>query len=51
MTTKFQQNNLPIQILAPWANIVLKSKIPDDIFQDLLKIANGIVMEIILSDR
>ena len=37
MTTKFQQNNLPIQILAPWANIVLKSKIPDDIFQDLLK--------------
>ena len=37
MTTKSEQNNLPIQILAPWSNIVLKGIIPDDIFEDLLK--------------
>lgn len=42
MTTISQPNNLPIQILAPWANIILKSKIPDDIFQDLLKMYDEI---------
>ena len=36
--TEHQHNNLPIEILSPWSNIILKSKIPDDVFDDLLKL-------------
>ena len=31
-----KQYKLPIEILAPWANIIVKTKIPDEVFEDLL---------------
>ena len=27
---------LPIQVISPWTNIIIKTKIPDVIFQNLL---------------
>ena len=36
--TEHQHNDLPIEILSPWSNIILKSRIPDDVFDDLLKL-------------
>ena len=38
MNTEQPQDKLPIEILAPWSNIVLKSRIPDNVFEDLLNI-------------
>jgi len=36
--TEQQENNLPIKILSPWSNIILKSKIPDEVFKDLISL-------------
>ena len=38
-----QYKDLPIQVLAPWANIVLKTKIPDDVFADLLSMYSEVM--------
>ena len=38
-----KQYDLPIQVLAPWANIVLKTRIPDDVFQDLLNMYDEVM--------
>tara|TARA_R100001510_G_scaffold48822_1_gene46848 strand:+ start:4662 stop:5339 length:678 start_codon:yes stop_codon:yes gene_type:complete len=35
--TEHKKYDLPIEVLAPWANIVLKTKIPDEVFKDLLQ--------------
>ena len=29
---------LPIQVISPWTNIIIKTKIPDVIFQNLLEL-------------
>tara|TARA_Y100000114_G_C11756296_1_gene327049 strand:+ start:751 stop:1431 length:681 start_codon:yes stop_codon:yes gene_type:complete len=41
--TEHQHNKLPIEILAPWANIIVKSKIPDEVFEDLLTMYHKIM--------
>ena len=43
MNTEQQQDRLPIEILAPWSNIVLKSRIPDNIFKDLLEMYDEVM--------
>ena len=35
---KLQPHTLPVQVFAPWANIVIKFKIPDNIFANLLEL-------------
>ena len=41
--TNHKQYNLPIQVLAPWANIVLKTRIPDEVFKDLLNMYDEVM--------
>tara|TARA_R100000773_G_C4220482_1_gene119186 strand:+ start:2356 stop:2598 length:243 start_codon:yes stop_codon:yes gene_type:complete len=41
--TVHKKYNLPIEVLAPWSNIVLKTRIPDEVFEDLLKMYDEVM--------
>ena len=37
-----QQQRLPIEVFAPWSNIIIRFKIPDNIFANLLELYDEI---------